>query len=417
MIIGIVRVVSSSLMYFLEDESLRGSEMNTAVTYSLASGQQNSEAYYRRVREFTDEVLGRASDSLMTNVTEFTEYLRKYNLEELRTNEEYILELLSFGLLWKTYGEYSLTVRMAPFLMLSRMAEWRKRHQTMKPAIDFARGILVTMFLLPIRRSQKTALLPSLHDVDRLCLWLEATGEFREQALRFVRWRAYWETMPASRWAEGCAAVFNFVDWFIARSEETIGEYTKNVEGFLSESGNRYRWREDRVQCSRSRPEYHLNMVGAEIMNRAFRQDFKNTDAKALLVPGCMRARTEEECEAERVREGLRCKGCLPECHVNQLREMGRKHNFETYIIPHASDLSLWSPRPDQPRRGVVAIACVTTLVEGGWELKRYDVCAQCVLLDYSGCKKHWHSDGVSTTLNIRELKRILRFQMTSSLN
>ena len=391
--------------------------MKNAVTYSLAPGQQNSEEYYQRVREFTDEVLGRASESLMTSVTEFTDYLRKYNLEELRSDEEYILELLSFGLLWKTYGGFALTVRMAPFLTLSRMAEWRKRHQAVKPAIDLARGVLVTLFLLPSVRIRKPETIPSLHEVDRLCLWLEATGEFREQALRFVRWRAYWETMSSSRWAEGCTAVFKFVDWFIARSEETIGQYTEHVDEFLEKSGSRYRWREDRIQCSRSRPEYHLNMVGAEIMNRAFRHDFKNTNAKALLVPGCMRARSEEECEAERVREGLRCKGCLSECNVNQLREMGRKHGFETYIIPHASDLSLWSPRPGELRRGVVAVACVTTLVEGGWELKRYGVCAQCVLLDYSGCKKHWHNDGVSTKLNVRELKRILSAQMASSLN
>ncbi|MEJ2636983.1 MAG: DUF116 domain-containing protein, partial [Calditrichia bacterium] len=77
------------------------------------------------------------------------------------------------------------------------------------------------------------------------------------------------------------------------------------------------------------------------------------------------------------------------------------------YIIPHASDLSLWSPRPGRPRRGVIASACVTTLVEGGWELKRYGVPAQCVLLDYSGCKKHWHCEGFPTALNVRELKRI----------
>jgi hypothetical protein len=89
---------------------------------------------------------------------------------------------------------------------------------------------------------------------------------------------------------------------------------------------------------------------------------------------------------------------------------MGKKQNFDVYIIPHASDLSLWSPRPDRPKRGVIATACVTTLVEGGWELKRYDVPAQCVLLDYSGCKKHWDckGNGIPTMLNVRELKRII---------
>jgi hypothetical protein len=89
--------------------------------------------------------------------------------------------------------------------------------------------------------------------------------------------------------------------------------------------------------------------------------------------------------------------------------ETGKKHNFEVYIIPHASDLSLWSPNEGKPKRGVIASACVTTLVEGGWELKRYDVSAQCVLLDYSGCTKHGcrQNNHLPTMLNVRELRRI----------
>jgi uncharacterized protein len=391
--------------------------MESAVTYSLRPGQQNSEGYYHRVQEFTDTVMDRASESLMPIVAGFTEYLRKFQLESLRGDEEYILELLSFGILWKSYGGYAMAIRNAPFLALSQMAEWRKRHQKLKPAIDLVRGILVTLFLLPSRGKREAYRLPTLHNVDRLCLWLEATGEFREQALRFVRWRAYWETMPATRWSEGCAAVFDFVEWFIRLSEESLGQYTLNVDHFLAETRDRYRWREDRVQCTRSRAEYHLNMVGAEVMNRAFRQDYNSTEAKAVLVPGCMRARPEGGCKAVRVREGLQCEGCLPHCHVNQLREMGRKYDFETFIIPHASDLSLWVPRTGHLRRGVVAVACVTTLVEGGWELKRYGVCAQCVLLDFSGCNKHWHCEGISTSLNMRELKRRLDCRIPDSSN
>ncbi|RPH37352.1 DUF116 domain-containing protein [bacterium] len=382
--------------------------MMDGVTYSLQCGEANSETYYRQVRRFTDEVLEQAQSTVMPTVADFLEYIRTYHLEDVRQSEEYVLELLSFGLLWNSYGGYALATRRAPFVTMARMAEWRKRHQRWKPAIDLARGILTTLFLLPRRGDKRPAALPVLRDVDRFCRWLEATGEFREQALRLVRWRAFWETMPAKQRAEMAGTIFRFTGWFIARSEEVLGQYTPNVNRFLEASRKRYRWREDRIQCKRSRAEYHLNMVGAEIMNRAFRPDYTNTEAKALLLPGCMRGRPEGECEAEHVPEGLRCTGCLPSCHVNQLREMGKKQNFEVYIIPHASDLRRWSPRPGRPRLGVVATACVTQLVEGGWELKRYDVPAQCVLLDYSGCKKHWHPDGVPTALNMRELKRIL---------
>ncbi len=104
------------------------------------------------------------------------------------------------------------------------------------------------------------------------------------------------------------------------------------------------------------------------------------------------------------------CSDCLPGCRVNKLRKEGKRRtgseSFDVYIIPHASDLSLWSPKPGEPVRSVVASACVTTLVEGGWELKRYNVPAQCVLLDYCGCSKHWSEKGITTSFNMDELRR-----------
>ena len=377
------------------------------ITYSIKSVNKNSEDYYREVRILTDEVLNQAENTLKPVTLKFIDYLRTYKLEEIREIEEYILELISFGILWRSYANKALKVKNAPFITLARMSEWRKKHQKVKPLIDFARGILFTLYLLPDVKDERAAI-PKLEQIDQVCKWFEATGEFREQALRFIRWRAFWGNESPEDLYKTFYIIEEFTNWFEKRSVEVLGKYTENVENFLKQSKRFYQWREDRISCTRSRLEYHLNMVGAELMNRAFRKEYKSTEAKVVLVPGCMRGRLPEECEARRVKEGLICEGCLPGCHVNRLREMGKKHSFDVYIIPHASDLSLWGPKKDRPARGVVASACVTTLVEGGWELKRYDVPAQCVLLDYCGCRKHWHRDGITTELNIRELKRIL---------
>ncbi len=143
-------------------------------------------------------------------------------------------------------------------------------------------------------------------------------------------------------------------------------------------------------------------------MNRAYRPEYLTTQKKILLVPGCMRAHTNNECKAVKVKEGLQCSDCTPNCGVNRLRNMGKKHNFDVYIIPHASDLSLWSPKKGKEKAGIIASACIPQLVEGGWELKRYDVPAQCVPLDCSGCKKHWHAEGIQTNFNMGEFRRIL---------
>ncbi len=377
-------------------------------TYSLKAGKTNSEDYYRTVRDFADEVMDYASSTVSPSVNSFMGFLGTYHLERLRTHGEYVLELLSFGLLWNSYGGYALATRRAPFVTLARMAEWRKKHQRLKPAIDIARGLLMTMFLFPRRGEGGPRTLPMLPEADRLALWLDATGEFREQALRFVYWRAYWETLTVDELRSIRDAMFQFAEWFTVRSENVLGAYTATVGRFRDAHRSHYRWREDRVQCMRTRVEYHLNMVGAELLNRAFQDEYKNTETKAVLLPGCMRKRPSDECEATRERKGLKCSGCEPSCHVNRLREMGIRRGFAVYVIPHASDLSLWSPSQEGIRRGVVASACVTTLVEGGWELKRYNIPAQCVLLDASGCEKHWGCKGEQTDLNPREFKRIV---------
>jgi hypothetical protein len=379
------------------------------ITYSLKRGKSNSEEYYRDVSSFTDLVLEKAGYTITPIADDYINYIKTYNLEEVREIEEYVLELLSFGVLWRSYSGEALSVHRAPFITMARMSEWRKKHQRIKPTIDYMRGILLTLFLLPGKRN-KPQELPTLAQIDHVCKWFEATGEFREQALRFVRWRAFWGNKSTEEMLQIFAAIDEFTEWFDKSSVSALGKYTENVEDFLEKSSRRYRWREDRVSCTRARIEYHLNMVGAELMNRAFKNDFSKSEAKVVLVPGCMRGRSDDECEAVKVKEGLFCSDCLPGCRVNQLRKLGKKYTgdeaFDVYIIPHASDLSLWSPQPGRPRWGVIASACVTTLVEGGWELKRYNVPAQCILLDYSGCKKHWHCEGLQTKFSVRELKR-----------
>ncbi len=102
------------------------------ITYSLKNELKNSEAYYKDVRVFADNVLLHASGSVMPIVSEYMDYLRLYNLEEIREKEEYLLELLSFGILWQSYADKALSVRYAPFITLAKMAEWRKKHQRNK---------------------------------------------------------------------------------------------------------------------------------------------------------------------------------------------------------------------------------------------------------------------------------------------
>jgi len=388
---------------------------NQPITYRLDINGSATATYYPTVAKFTNQVLSKAENSLALIARIYRWYLIKFELETPRTVEEYIFDLLNLGVLWRKYGQTALSVRIAPFRFLARIAEWRK-FSIIKPVIDVIRGYLMSFFLVHSRKKSNITIPRSLHDIERLVAWLDATGDFREDAFRYIRWIGYWRTKNPDHFRELMYSILSFTDWFEKASLIHLGIFTPHVDSFIAKNKDLYRWREDRFVCMRSRVEYHLNMVGAEIMNRANHQEFVSCARKTILAPGCMRKRSDEECEGKRTPDGIRCSGCESACHINQMRILGLKQNFIVMVLPHSSDLSRWAAKPGDPSSGVVGISCLSLLVQGGWELKRYDVPAQCVLLNQCGCKKHWDEKGFPTEIDLRELKRIMNYTSSEEI-
>lgn len=380
----------------------------TPLTYKLDINGSASATYYPAVKTFTDTMLAHAEPTITPIAKKYRNFLIGYRLEEPRSLEEYVFELLNLGILWRTYGSTARSVTVAPFHLMARMGEWRKTHPRWKPMIDQFRGIVLSLFLAPKQNGHTDDTPCCLNDLEQLVTWLEATGDFREDAFRYIRWLGYFGTLPEHFVPGIMEKVLSFADWFEMESAIQMGSFTPNVDSFIGAKRTYYKWREDRFSCLRSRSEYHLNMVGAEILNRAFRKEFTACSKRTVLLPGCMRAKTAEECEGVSSKKGITCSGCEPSCRVNQLREMGIRHNFEVMVIPHSTDLAQWKVAPGEQSSAVVGVACLAVLVQGGWELKRNNVPAQCVLLNECGCKKHWHDQGIPTALDVRELKRIV---------
>jgi len=389
------------------------------VTYTLREGHSTSDDYYPTISAFTDEILAAADESVGSTVEDFMSYVKANGYEELRSKQEYIFEFLTLGTLWHVYGDDALELPAFPRLIMIKLAEIRQQNENLKQGIDALRSIMSTIFLSPDEHTAPECMEPTLEHLNKLLNWLHATGDFNQEVARLEHWREFLLCQPEKRSSGIIAQSIAFAAWFRNRSEETLGSYTCNVEKFLNERQANRQWREDVVSCGKQRVEYHLNMLGAEIMNRAFRDGFLKAAHKYVLIPRCMRLLPELQCKAYPSDVGFRCAGCRNDCRVHHITRLGKKHGFEALIIPHESSLFTSDKAKEMLGRdsAVVGIACVTTLVSGGWKAKGYDIPAQCVLLDYCGCKEHWHPQGIVTDINMDELKRILEVDADYSLS
>lgn len=388
--------------------------MTEIVTYSLRNGRKQSTHYYQNIATFTDELLVEAEARVQTLVQAFQIYLKQTHHETPRTFAEYAFELLTLGILWSIYAGEAVGKSAASRKFLIKLVQLRQQHKFLKPGIDILRGLLNSFFLRSQQRRSHNTIPPTVANLDQLLQWLTATGDFKEEVKRLQAWRDFLESQPPQIVTENLNTVFFFAAWFETRSLTASGAYTPHVEQFLTETHPDYRRREDAIFCGRQRVEYHMNMVGTEILNRAFRRDFLQTERKLVLLPPCMKARPADRCEATMTPFGERCGACEPGCRVHQITKLGEKQGFNVLILPH--ELNVFSNGKMVPEQdgalGVVGVACPLTNVTGGWETKRLGVPAQGVLLDYCGCSWHWHlAGGIPTDINFKQLMQVLDVQ------
>ncbi|NFA61984.1 DUF116 domain-containing protein [Clostridium sporogenes] len=376
--------------------------MREIITYTLCNKDKNSNRYYQDVSFFTDEVVSKIYNESNNWIYDFTKFILKNNIEKLRSNAEYLLELLMLGVLWRCYVNKAILLKNTPKNILIKLSKLREK-ENMKKSSDFLRGILETLFLY---KNSSYKVDYTLDNVKKLIQWLLATGEFKQEVKRLERWEKFLCNKSEDEIKNFLLLITNLGEWFEARSEEVLGIYTKNINEFHNSTYKKHKWKEDYIYRGRKRVEYHLNMVGADILNRAYREEFLKTKEKRLLLPACMRLNFNN-CKACKTKNGYVCEKCTKFCKVNMYTKLGGKYNFEVYIIPHESSAFV-KEKIKKDYTGIIGVACVLNLISGGWKAKELGFIPQCVLLDYCGCKNHWHEKGIVTDINSDRLLYII---------
>lgn len=372
------------------------------LTYNLEK-EITGKDYYTHIQKFVDEFINDLPKGFKSILGDYKLFVTGNKIEDLRTNYEYIYDLLFIGVAYKTYLPNALRINKLKTIIFTKLIKLRKVNGYTKEVSDRIRGILTTWFL------SETQIPDEFYNIDNdfelLEMWLEATNEFKEEVKRFRIFINYLKQKDEYEKEEIVDKLIKVTDSFIEKGEKELSVYTKNVNKFIEEKINNYKWKEDYIFCGRKEVEYHLSMVGAELLNRAFKQKYKQTKKRALLLPACMREKSAELCSAKKMGLDFLCTGCSNTCKINSIKKQVKEYDCDTYIIPHSSDFSNWLKKWENTTEiGVIGVACPLNLMQGGLELRALNIPSQCVLLDYCGCKNHWCKEGIATGINNTQL-------------
>lgn len=383
------------------------------LTYNL----QNYD-YYTDIKIFTDNILKDSEQFLKSFIDDLLKYLKdnsKYYSNNKLRNQKYLkdelkFELLIIGVLWNTYSVKAQISNLDDSEILKELSKYRDHLNPeeieLKNEVDEIRGYLNTLFFLDYNNEIITEE-TNVETFKKLIKFLEVSSEFNYELKAINQIYNYIVFQEDGDMEQILSKIIKYGKYFAKESKKYLWKYTYNVENYINTTFDSKINKEDMIFCNRTEVEYHLNMVGAEIMNRLFREGFENRSRKAVLVPGCMKI-DNKKCKAKEERLGEVCKVCDKNCNVGRITKKGLKECFETYIISHESSAFKNVNKKDKEDLGIVGVACVLNLISGGWKAESLGIPPQCVIIDYVGCSNHWDTEGFPTNINCKELEKIL---------
>ena len=372
--------------------------------YRLDIHDGRADTFYTMLDLFSEKVLKEGHEKFGHLVDHYRRFQADKKEEMIFTPDENILDLLILGVLWnvnKGKSGRSIHIKKAFF---NRLYQIRTNNVQLKPLADSIRGKLSPLLDNQVDENVEI----NLSNLQKLTAWLSATGDFNEEVRRIESWIDFLEQQPESLVQIFLIHLERFAYWFEKVAYNVLHDYTRGVDQFLTSHVANYKGKEDFFFTGRKEVEYHLNMVGAAIMNRSMQQEFLDTEHKILLLPSCMAK--NEQCKSMEVMHGQVCTHCTKNCNISSVSNQMKERGVYTYVIKHSSSFSKYLERwADQKKIGLIGTACTLNLLMGGYEMKRLNIPAQCVFLDYPGCKKHWSPEGIPTKICVNQVDHLVR--------
>jgi len=184
-----------------------------------------------------------------------------------------------------------------------------------------------------------------------------------------------------------------------------LGTYTKGAKNPLKRLFP-WGWYDSTLRSTEA--QYHLYMLQIEMVNRVYKDAFKNSKYKFALLPHCLRD-FRLKCLYSPGDIEYICKGCTKECYIHLGSKILRKYGIDPYIsvtIDH--EKLLREIKNKHPSVGVLGIACIPELARGMELAIRLGLPPIGVPLDANRCAR-WMRKAKESSFNLKELEELVK--------
>ena len=186
---------------------------------------------------------------------------------------------------------------------------------------------------------------------------------------------------------------------------ESLPIYTSGVKEHLKTMPLRQRF--DNILRTK-REQYHLCMIEIELVNRIYKEAFKQSRYRFALIAHCLRD-FRPDCRSVSGDIEAICKNCTKECFINIGSLLLKKYGIHPYIsVTMDFDTLFRKLKSEHKSVGALGIGCVPELAQGMRLCIKLGLSPLGIPLDANRCAR-WMKEAHESSFNLKELEELIK--------
>jgi hypothetical protein len=186
---------------------------------------------------------------------------------------------------------------------------------------------------------------------------------------------------------------------------ETLPIYTTGVKEHLKTMPLRQRF--DSILRTK-REQYHLYMIEIELVNRIYKEAFRQSKYRFALIAHCLRD-FRPDCRSVSGDIEAICRNCTKECFINIGSLLLKKYGIHPYISVTMDFETLFRKLKSEHKSvGALGIGCVPELAQGMRLCIKLGLSPVGIPLDANRCAR-WMKEARESSFNLRELEELIK--------
>lgn len=301
---------------------------------------------------------------------DFIEFHKISSYESQRYEEEYVVDILLLGILWREFIDKALNISDTSYKILDRYNSEKYRNKKFKSKIreKFIKKKIYADYFCRNKNEKNREY--NYKNFNILMKYLINIEDYKLYYDRLIMWRDFLSNIRGEYCEKFLEKLAVFCEKYFTESEKILDKYILDYNSYLSNIKlSRYKDL-DLFNYYIPKSLIYLNMIANQILNDLNSNKIKNIDEKFCIISKNYLSK-DKLCEGPATDRGRLCNECSFDCRMNKITRVFKLYSYELYVSDN--DMIRFDSLNLDEKVGIIAMSNISNMLDKYYYYRKSD--------------------------------------------